>query len=60
MCTFIWFCVIIDSDSFRHDVREGVNMGMHLGNVPILGGIAGFVANSFICLVNQIAIGKGI
>jgi hypothetical protein len=31
-------------------------MGMHLGNVPILADIADFIANSFIFLVNRVAI----
>ena len=56
MCAFIWFRVIINGDSLRHDVRKGVGMGMHLGNVPILA----VIADSFICLVNWVAIGKGI
>ena len=54
MCTFIWFCIIINGDSLRHDVREGVGMGMHLGNVPILA-VGG---DSYIFLVNQVAISK--
>jgi hypothetical protein len=56
MCTFVRFCVIINSDSLRHNVSEGVGMGMHLGNVPILADIADFIANSFIFLVNRVAI----
>ena len=61
MCTFVWFCVIINGGSLRHDVREGVGMGMHLRYVPILAVVVVFLANTFICLVNQVlAIGKGI
>jgi uncharacterized membrane protein YhiD involved in acid resistance len=61
MCTFIWFCVIINGGSLRHDVGEGVGMGMHLWNVPILAVVVVSVANTFIRLVNQVlAIGKGI
>ena len=35
-------------------------MGMHLGNVPILVIIVALLADSFIHLVNHVAIGKGI
>jgi len=55
MRTFVWFCVIIDSDSLRHDVREGVDVGMHLGNIPILVVVVASLANSFVCLVNWVA-----
>jgi hypothetical protein len=61
MSTFVWFCVIINGGSLRHDVREGVGMGMHLGNVPILSVVVASLANSCICLLNRVlAIGKGI
>ena len=56
MCTFIWFCVIINSNSLHHDVREDVGMGMHLGDVPILA----VIADTTIYLVNRVGISKGI
>jgi hypothetical protein len=55
MRTFVRFCVIIDSDSLCHDVREGVDVGMHLGNIPILVVVVALLANSFVCLVNRVA-----
>lgn len=60
MCTFVRFCVIINGGSLRHDVGEGVDMGMHFGNVPILAVVVAFLADSYICLLNRVAIGQDI